>query len=217
MVGSALAHDPYEITTRAYLYSNHLELRIEMEFAAALLVSQSNGARPNVSTAADRFAYALPNLQARAPDFLRVTGNGELLPVTRTNVSLGAEDHVRFVLELPITERRTLRFAVGGLKALSAHGNYGTSLTVVDMVRNHVLGQAVLFGDSPPLQLRTSDAPRLETNDATIHVPAENLPRSAKNAPQNTNSRYLPITLILLVLLGALAVGLYVWRQRANS
>ena len=97
------AHDPYEITTRAYLYSNHLELRIEMEFPAAMLLANRGSAQPDAPTQADQFALALPTLQARAANFLRVFAEGRRLVVSSTNVSLGVENHVRFVLQLPAT------------------------------------------------------------------------------------------------------------------
>jgi hypothetical protein len=155
---AARAHDPYEITTRAFLYSNHLELRIEMEFPAAMLLAGQAGWRSNGLAAGEQLSLAYPTLSTRAAAFLHVLTNGVSLPVTSTNVALGVEDHVSFILRLPPPSLRGLSFAIGELKQLSAHGQYGTSLTILDMVQQQVLGQAVLFGDSAPYAVDVTEA-----------------------------------------------------------
>ena len=202
VAANSFAHDPYEITSRAYLYSNHLELRMEMEFPAAMLLARNGGAQPDAATRADQFALALPALQARAAEFLRITSRGGPLTVTNTNVSLGVEDHVRVVLKFPVTEAREFKFAVGELQTLSAHGPYGTSLTVVDMVRNEVLAQSVLFGDSPPLELlTTTSAPAALSNAPNVvRIAATNLaPAPATDKPSGSKpSRFIIVLLVLI-------------------
>lgn len=180
----ARAHDPYEITTRAFLYSNHLELRIEMEFPAAMLLAGQPGWRTNEISAAEQLSLAYPALAARAAGFLHVLTNGVPLPITSTNVALGVEDHVSFILWLPPVPPGALSFGIGELKQLSGHGPYGTSLTVLDMVQRRVLGQAVLFGDSAPFQI--SAAERLATNQTNnpspvIRLSSTNLSRATSD------------------------------------
>ena len=214
----AHAHDPYEITSRAYLHSNRLELHIEMEFPAAMLLAGLNPARDPLAQP-EQFTGALPALRTRAPDFFRITANGERLPVTSTNVSLEVENHVRFVLLLPATEPGTLGFAVGDLKSLSGHGPYGTSLTVVDMVREQVLGQSVLFGDSPPFQLVASDtAPTQLSNPPTVvHISATNLVASPETQFPTPPANRFPSWLALASVAAVLVLGLIVFGMRRRK
>jgi len=201
-VATARAHDPYEITTRAFIYSNHLELRIEMEFPAAMLLAGQGGWRTNHLPAADQLALAYPMLAARAAGFLQVMTNGVPLPVTSTNIALGIEEHVSFILWLPAPTTDEVGFAIGELRQLSEHGTYGTSLTVLDMVRQQVLGQTVLFGDSAPFSLnpvKPSGIAQASNPPGVIRLSTTNFTRVTRQTPPRSGAGGW---LLLLLLAG---------------
>ena len=144
------AHDPYEITTEIRLETNLTRVEIEMELAAA--ISLASMERPNDTTdVPSLFTKALPELQRQAGGFLQLGSAGVQITATRTNVSLGVENHVKFSLQFPVV-RGGLRVNAAGLKSLGPQGPFGTTVTVLDLVNMKVLGQSVLFPDSPVAQ-----------------------------------------------------------------
>ena len=156
---SSRAHDPYEITSVAYLHSNRIELFVEMEFPTGMTLA---GQKPVRDIAVlNQFEAAMPRLRDLAGSFFDLTaGNNVVLPLS-TNVELGVEDHIRFQVEFKPTPYRPLRFVARGLGAESSESPYGTSLTVLDMVNQKVLGQTTLFAGSPTAEFppRNIDAP----------------------------------------------------------
>jgi len=149
----ALAHDPYEIVSTAYLHSNRLDLEVQMEFNTAMLVAGVNRREhPDVSEG-DLFGRVKPQLEAVAAKFFEVLAGGGELPLRQAGVSLGVENHVQFELTYAQPDKQPLRFKAIGLRALEGLGPYGTALTVLDMVNQKVLGQPVLFPDSPEIEV----------------------------------------------------------------
>lgn len=142
---SARAHDPYEITSVVYVRSNVIELFIEMEFPTGMRLA---GVEPVRDVAAlHQFEKAQPQLSALAGSFFDFTAGNNKVAALTTNIALGVEDHIQFKLEYAATPLRPLQFNARGLRG-ATDSPYGTSLTVLDMVNQKVLGQTTLFADS---------------------------------------------------------------------
>lgn len=169
-VATVAAHDPYEITSVAYIHSNRIELFVEMEFPTGMTLA---GQKPVHDVAVlSQFETALPQLRELAGNFFNLTaGNNIVLPLS-TNVELGVEDHIRFKVEFKPTPYRPLRFVARGLGGDSSENPYGTSLTVLDMVNQKVLGQTTLFAGSPPAEFPPRPNETSETNTAAIESTA---------------------------------------------
>lgn len=174
-VTTVAAHDPYEITSVAYLHSNRIELFVEMEFPAGMTLA---GQKPASEVAVvSQFTTALPRLRELAGNFFNLTaGNNVVLPLA-TNVELGVEDHIRFQVDYAPTPYRPLKFVARGLGLDSSENPYGTSLTVLDMVNQKVLGQTTLFAGTPtaefpprPDEPRQTEANATAATDATATV-----------------------------------------------
>ena len=217
----ARAHDPYEITSEVYVRSNRIELFVEMEFAAGMTLA---GVKPSREVAAEtQFSAALLQLRDLAGNFFDFTAGNNVVPALATNVQLGVENHIRLHVEYAHTRYRPLRFVARGLMNASSNP-YGTSLTVLDMVNQKVLGQATLFAgvstaEFPPKTDVTieAEAPVREavvtvTNDFT----RPNNPSPAKvvsAVPPPKAQTFLPMMLLLLVV--AFFITFVVFRRRA--
>jgi hypothetical protein len=143
--GRVLAHDPYEITSTASVRADRMDVEVEMEFRAAMILAGVTSPPRADQTPSDLFAASRPRLSELAGVFYEVTAGGRTLVARQTNVTLAAENHVRFQLNYPPTEHRPLRFRAAGLQGFSESGPYGAVLTVLDMVNKKVLAQSVLF------------------------------------------------------------------------
>src|SRR5262249_1405594 len=136
------AHDPYEITSTASVFTNGIDVRVEMEFRTALRLGGVE-LRPTEAVE-DSFRANRDGLLRSAGGFFRVFAGGNLLAPQGTHVVLGVENHVQFELRYPASHFRPLRFVAEGLKQFEGQGPYGTTLTVLDMVNKTVIGQTVL-------------------------------------------------------------------------
>jgi hypothetical protein len=212
---TAHAHDPYEITSTAYLRSNRLDVEIEMEFRTALSLAGVENPWSLKDPPEDLFQSKLPLLQEAAGNFFKIAAGGEPLAVRATNVVLGVENHVRFTLEFPADARRPLRFAADGLKPFEGQGPYGTSLTVLDMVNKKVLSQAVLYPATPGTEVGPQTiATTLPTNALIRVAPARLVPtNTASAAPPEKESAWSRGVVFLLAGLAFLAV-VAVWCRR---
>lgn len=191
---TARAHDPYEITSAVYVRSNVIELFIEMEFPTGLKFA---GVEPQREVAAlTQFEQAQPQLAALAGNFFDFTAGNNRVAALTTNVSLGVENHIQLKVEYAATALRPLQFTARGLRAVT-DSPYGTSLTVLDMVNQKVLGQTTLFAispraDFPPATAETNESPALATTNASPTSAATNLPpnvtASVTNPPSSTNA-----------------------------
>lgn len=220
-VAPVAAHDPYEITSVAYLHSNRIELFVEMEFPAGMTLA---GQKPVRDVAVlSQFEAALPRLRELAGSFFDLTaGNNVVLPLS-TNVELGVEDHIRFQVEFKPTPYRPLRFVARGLGAESSESPYGTSLTVLDMVNQKVLGQTTLFAGSPTAEFPPRPDETSETNtvaiesNALVIAPsiAAPTPQPATNGAAPTPTQTLkPNWLVMAASLAALLIILFAFFRR---
>jgi hypothetical protein len=181
LVSSAQAHDPYEITSVVYVRTNQIELFMEMEFPTGMKLAGVNPSRE--VAAASQFAAAQTQLRDLAGSFFIFTaGNNGVLPL-RTNIELGVEDHIRLQVDFAPTPYRPLQFTARGLRGFLEDA-YGTSLTVLDMVNQKVLGQTTLFADSsavefPPRALEAVAAPQPE--NVAEKIPVSVVPTAPTN------------------------------------
>ncbi|MFM2081947.1 MAG: hypothetical protein RL380_638 [Verrucomicrobiota bacterium] len=166
------AHDPYEITATASLFSNRTEVRAVLEYKAARLLAGLGWPTNEINHAAE-FAWMTPTLTAQAEKFFQLTAAGENLRVQKSAVELGVENHVSFVLQFPPTAARPLTFAAPGLAALAPEGQYGVGLTVLDMVKMKVLGQQVFYAANP---LATASFGSLTNEEILLPSPAARAP-----------------------------------------
>lgn len=199
----ARAHDPYEITSVVYVRSNVIELFVEMEFPTGMKLA---GVEPVRGVAAlTQFEQSQSQLATLAGGFFDFTAGNNRVAALTTNVSLGVEDHIQFKLEYAATPLRPLQFTARGLRGVS-DSPYGTSLTVLDMVNQKVLGQTTLFADSaradfpPAITPESSEpanmaSPPPPTNSATAPPPV-----SMDDAAPPIRQ---PSWLLILLLLGA--------------
>lgn len=208
----ARAHDPYEITSVVYVRSNVIELFVEMEFPTGMKLA---GVEPVRGAAAlTQFEQAQPQLATLAGGFFDFTAGNNRVAALTTNISLGVEDHIQFKLEYAATPLRPLQFTARGLRGVS-DSPYGTSLTVLDMVNQKVLGQTTLFADStradfPPAITPESGEPitiAAPTNMASLPPPTNSAsaepPVSARDATPSPLPTRQPSWLLILLLLGA--------------
>lgn len=213
-VATVAAHDPYEITSVAYIHSNRIELFVEMEFPTGMTLA---GQKPVRDVAVlTQFESALPRLRELAGNFFNLTaGNNVVLPLS-TNVELGVEDHIRFQVEFKPTPHRPLRFVARGLGSESSESPYGTSLTVLDMVNQKVLGQTTLFAGSPtaefpprPNETSETTAVAIESNAPVVtpriaapaSQPAPNVTPATPTQPRKPNWLVVSATLAALLII----------------
>lgn len=175
---TAFAHDPYEITSTIRIETNRTLVEIEMEFNAAMLLVGVPRPREPVDAVA-MFPSKVPELQRQAGRFFVVGNVGGSLAATSTNVTLGVENHVKFSLEYPAT-RSGLKLDAAGLKSLSEHGPFGTTVTVLDLVNMKVLGQSVLFVESPVAEF----APVMPVTNAVIARITNSVPVATQTVAQ---------------------------------
>lgn len=188
------AHDPYEITSAVYVRSNVIELFIEMEFPTGMKFA---GVEPQREVAAQpQFEQARPQLAALAGSFFDFTAGNNRVAALTTNVSLGVENHIQLKVEYAATALRPLQFTARGLRGVT-DSPYGTSLTVLDMVNQKVLGQTTLFAlspraDFPPAAAEPNEPPAVAATNASSTAVATSLPPSitagATNTPGSTNT-----------------------------
>ena len=212
------AHDPYEITSVVYVRSNMIELFIEAEFPTGLTLA---GLTPTRDVAAEtQFEAGLPQLKNFAGGLFEITaGNNPVQPLS-TNVELGVELHIRGRVELASTDYRPLRFVPRGLKAVP-DVPYGVSLTVLDIVNQKVLGQSVLFADSPPAEFpATESLIQLAQPTLAVRKPVEPpgiaIQTNESSATRNEGARRQFRWPVAVLIIGAV-VGLVVAWLRSNA
>lgn len=191
----AAAHDPYEITSVVYVRSNVIELLVEMEFPAGMTLA---GTKPVRDVAVlEQFEAALPKMRELAGGFFELTAGNNVVPALTTNVELGVENHIRFEVNYAPSAYRPLKFVARGLGPTDSDSPYGTSLTVLDMVHQKVLGQETLFASKPTAEFPPRPA-EIEGEpvkpDSPLIVPATkaNPPVSATPLPSAAPIPSLP-------------------------
>lgn len=212
----AKAHDPFEIASVVYIQSNRIEVLIEMEFAAGVILSKSEPS-PTASAEA-QFESVQPRLTTLMGGLLEITAGGNAVLPVRTNVQRAVEPHIRGQLELALTDDRPLRFSATGLQVVP-DAPYRIRLTVLDMVNRKVLGQAILLADSTPAAF-----PAAMAESAS---PAEPSPSTARRdeigfasavatnhlGGAETNERQKSGLAHAVIIFGAGTLALAVWRR----
>lgn len=217
----ALAHDPYEIASTAYLRSNRLDLEVQMELHTAALLAGADPREFGHVPDDELFTQVAPQLETEATVFFQIlAGDGELV-LTDAAVALAADAHVRFGLTYPLPRDQPLRFNAKGLRRLTGEGPYGTTLTVLDMVNQKVLGQTVLFDESDAAVMDTAKPVRVEM-EATAEEPEVIPPRHppgrtaslAIDAERDTrtNAAGVPIWAVVLMAISGAVVLLVLGR-----
>jgi len=230
LLRTALAHDPYEITSVVYVYSNRIDLFVEMEFPTGMRLA---GLEPDREVSpARQFETAQTALKDLAGNFFTFTaGNNAVLPL-RTNLELGVEDHIRIQMEFAPTPYRPLQFTADGLQNIVDSAS-GTSLTVLDMVHQKVLGQTTLFADSqraefpPPTASSISvSAPALETNSTpqiTVSAtsPDPNPPPAIaaedEAAPKLFSVRRAFMLVVVILGIAIFVLGIHAVKRKSDS
>jgi len=214
-LGRVLAHDLYEITSTASIFTNSIEVQVEMEFRTALRLAGVETAQP---PSEELFRANQSRLLATAGNFFQVFAGGNLLTLRSTNVTLGVENHVQFRLEFPASRFRPLRFTADGLKPFEGQGPYGTTLTVLDMVNKKVLGQTVLYPASATGEFDSTTNANLAAASPPIRVtPAQvqitnSVTAGVASVAEPEKGRF---TFGWFALVGAIiAVAFLIWRIR---
>jgi hypothetical protein len=217
-IGSARAHDPYELTAVMYIRSNVVELFIEAEFPTGMTLA---GLTPTRDVAAEtQFEAGLSQLKNFAGGLFEITAGNNVIQPLSTNVELAVEMHIRGKVEFALTDYRPLRFVPRGLKAVP-DAPYGVSLTVLDMVNQKVLGQSALFADSPPAEFPVADLATTTVAQPTLAVRKPDEPpmiteTTAPSATGNVGARVRARWPMGVLLLGAVVAILVAW-QRSSS
>jgi hypothetical protein len=210
---NARAHDPFEITATSYLRTNQLELFIEMEPRPARLLS---GAPATIEP-----EIVLSQLELKAPTLVRIwSGPTELKPTSITAME-GTENHAQLRLLYPLPPVGPFRIETPLLAQLETEGPYGVTLTVLDMVNQKVLGQSVLFADTPEAAFTHPSSPLPTANPPSPHPPSEapaeaasaKLDAAATTGASDSTSRPI-VGWWVLVGLGIVAVLVWLSRRR---
>ncbi len=215
---AARAHDPYEITSVAYVHSNRLELLVSCEFVTGMRLA---GIEPQRDVpVASQLAAAQPALLQLAGSFFAITAGNHAVPPLRTNVQLDVEDHLQLQLEFAPTPHRPLQFTARALSNVP-DSPYGTTLTVLDMVNQKVLGQSTLFAtadraefpprptpaDPPPTPVTTNETPPAP-DTPIVSAETTNLVSVPTSAP--TRPPFRVTRQVFIVLLGSIGIGLII-------
>ena len=167
-----------------------------------------------------QFEAAVPHLEKLAGGFLEITAGNHAVSPLRTNVQLSVEDHIQCKVEFAPTDHRPLRVVPRGLRGV-ADSPYGISLTVIDMVKKQVLGQAVFFANSLaaefPVTTPDSIAPPLATPTLAVTKPglaaSVATETNASSREADTDRSLRSRSLLPLVILAAVGVLLVASRR----
>ncbi len=137
------AHDPYEISSVAYVYADRIDVVVDLEQRTAFKlagIAPPSGETDKQATTAQ--------LQQFAANFFTCTAGNHVLELRQARVESGHDDHLQLHLEFSPSSHRPLQFTTHGLER-AGDLPYGTTLTVLDMESQKVLGQTTLFASTP--------------------------------------------------------------------
>src|SRR5262249_26482101 len=138
-LNAAFGHDATEVTTKVYLRTNCLEVRVTLAAQTAKLLVEADGhSVANLSTPTD-VNEARPLLAACASRLFQITSGGKSLALIETNVTKSVEDHIEIKLIYPRPAAGLLRFDAVHLTKLPANEPYGALVTAVDLASNEFL------------------------------------------------------------------------------
>ncbi|HMP82607.1 MAG TPA: hypothetical protein PKA41_07910 [Verrucomicrobiota bacterium] len=220
-MAAAQASDPLEITATAFSREDRLEVKLELEWATARLLTGAERVAPRETDLNAVFNAAQPALKMAAEDFLRVYADGSLLPTLRSEVILTNENRVHFAVAHPPAAGRTLRFEAAGLARLSSVERHGVSLTALDMVNKRMLGQSVLYADANEVQFAplvavfnpaTNAATALDPLPTAAMVTQDRQTGTPETHPSSRKVRWWPLPVAM-----ACVAGFVWWRNRRSS
>jgi hypothetical protein len=146
-------HDPYEITTRVFLCTNSLEVRMTLAAGTAQTLIATNGSPAPTAVGQAELEALRPSLTKCAEEFFRVSSAHHPLIAQETKMTFSVEDHVEFALSYPRPGPGLLRLEAAGLAKLPDNEPFGAVLTAVDLVNNRVLGQKLLTARDPAFEV----------------------------------------------------------------
>jgi len=153
-LSAAFGHDNTEVTTKVYLRTNCLEVRVTLAAPTAKLLLEADGhSDANLSSPAE-VIEARPLLAACAAQLFRISSGGKDLALTVTNVAPSVEDHIEVKLNYPRPAAGLLRFDAVHLTKLPANEPYGALVTVVDLAGNEFLCQQLLTARDRSLEVK---------------------------------------------------------------
>lgn len=175
-LAAAFGHDSTEITTKAYVRTNCLELRLTLAAQTAeLLVAADGHSVTNLSTAAD-VAAARPWLADSAARLFRIFSSDKSLVAVETNVTKSVEDHIEVKLIYPRPAAGPLRFDAVQLAKLPADEPYGALVTVVDLADNVFLGQQLLTARDRSFEVNVPASPPASSTPVASPRPPDRKP-----------------------------------------
>jgi hypothetical protein len=159
----ASAHDPYETSAKAYLRTNHLELRLTLTARTAEMLMAKKGITVSGLAAPAIFQTNHPALKQCAAELFRISAAGKPLIASNTNAVLAVEDHIEIGLMYPRPGPGLLRFEAILFSHLPADEPYGAELIVLDLAENVVLGQKLLTAAEPLFEAELAPQPSAKT------------------------------------------------------
>ncbi|MDC0683022.1 HupE/UreJ family protein [Sorangium atrum] len=146
---SALAHDPFEITTEASLLADRLEVQITMaRGTAATSCPDAAGGRPREGPAS--LEAWRSRMEACAPRLYEVTAGGEALRPSAARAALTVENDAEMTLVYPLPARGPLRFDAVLLRQLP-EPTFGAEIRV--MREGALLGQQLLRAEASTFEI----------------------------------------------------------------
>jgi hypothetical protein len=174
-LSAAFGHDNTEVTTKVYLRTNCLEVRVTLAAPTAKLLLEADGhSDANLSSPAE-VIEARPLLAACAAQLFRISSGGKDLALTVTNVAPSVEDHIEVKLIYPRPAAGTLRFEAVHLTKLPTDQPYGALVTVVDLANNVFLSQQLLTARDHSLEVKVPALPANSTAPKSLLQPKPKL------------------------------------------
>jgi hypothetical protein len=148
----ARAHDPFQITTDARIFSDRLDVRVTMAERTAVKICLGEAAPATL--APGEFEKARGAFESCS--LYRLTAGGEPLAPSAVRVALTSEGDIQTVISFPLPTASPLVFDAVHLARLS-NATYGAELVVTGA--NSVLGQKLLRRDDSTLAVELADTP----------------------------------------------------------
>jgi hypothetical protein len=152
----SFAHDSFEITLTARLYTNRIELRAVMLRKTIQHVAESQGVHLLDFSIPSEREEAMPILRSQAAGLFALACGTNMIRASKIEVALAEEDHVGFNLIYPITnvlECAAMKLDAKLLAHLPTDDPYAVSVIVLDLENNQVRGEKILNTKSPSMEL----------------------------------------------------------------
>lgn len=143
-VSALSAHDASEITAKARVQADRIEVEFTMAYVTALhLVSP---ARESASTSPKKFPEIKPVLETRAPALVALVTGDQLVAARKFGVELTRDDEIRFQFEFAVgSTAGAIRLDALLLQILAAD-QYHCLLTIYGPGKNQIRYEALRLG-----------------------------------------------------------------------